>query len=121
MAIVSDSTKRAVEAKARDLIESYLRPNNVKPPPPDAQFNYIVDVTTKWHGKYFYFSAKYHCPGPNAITPSFESKYARLEYRGKERFALSFVRHTGEWIELYPNLTIDECLSPIKDEPFFQP
>ena len=121
MATVPDEVKKTIEAKAHDLLEGYLKPNNVKPPPPDAHFNYIVDISTKWHGKYFYFFARYHSPGPNAIQPFFESKFARLEYKGKDRFALSFARHTGEWIELYPNLTIDECLSSIRDEPFFQP
>ncbi len=121
MATVPSEAKRVVEAKAHDLIERHLKPNHVKSPPSDARFNYIVDIETKWHGKYFYFSAKYHSPGPNAISPFFESKFARLEYRGKDRFTLSFARHTGEWVQLYTGLTIDECLSSIKDEPFFQP
>ena len=121
MAKIPDGMKMTVETKARDLIEGYLKPNHVKLPPSDASFNYIVDITTKWHGKYFYLSARYHSPGPDAMSPFFESKFARLEYRGKDRFALSFARHTGEWIELYPGLTIDECLSSIRDEPLFQP
>ncbi|HLC04203.1 MAG TPA: hypothetical protein VJK02_14300 [Anaerolineales bacterium] len=34
-----------VEAKARELVESVLKPLHVKPPPEDERFNYIVDVS----------------------------------------------------------------------------
>jgi hypothetical protein len=42
-----------------------------------------------------------------------------MEYMGYGRFALSFMRYTGKWVELYTDLSIDECLSAIQDEPFF--
>jgi hypothetical protein len=37
------------------------------------------------------------------------------------RFALSFLRHTGRWVELYDALPVDECLKAIRDDPWFQP
>ena len=36
-----------VEAKAREVVESVLKPLHVKPPPDDERFNYIVDTGTK--------------------------------------------------------------------------
>ncbi len=44
-----------------------------------------------------------------------------MEYVGDGRFALAFMRHTGQWVELYEGLTVDECLKAIKDDPWFQP
>jgi seryl-tRNA synthetase len=32
-----------------------------------------------------------------------------------------FAPVTGEWIEVYPNLSLDKCLAAIKDDPFFSP
>jgi len=115
-------TKTVVEAKAQELVEKVLKPQHVQPPPESAQFNYIVDIYTKWYRNYFYFCARYACPGPNALAPFFETKFARLEYvGGNNQFNLSFMRHTGEWIELHANLSLDECLAAIKTEPFFIP
>jgi hypothetical protein len=118
---VRDAVKAELETKANKLVEEVLKPQHVKPPPSDARFNYIVDIFTKWHGGYFYFCATYACPGPNALSPRFETKFARLQPIGQDRFNLSFMRHTGRWIELYPGLTIDKCLEAIRDDPWFMP
>jgi hypothetical protein len=44
-----------------------------------------------------------------------------MEYAGDGKFALAFQRHTGQWIELYDALSVDECLKAIRDDPWFQP
>jgi len=118
---VPDTIKLEVEAKARELIESILKPEHVKAPPKDKNSNYIVDVYSKWYRNYFYFCSKYACPGPNAISPYFEAKFARLEYVGNGRFNLSYMRHTEKWWEIYFELSIDECIAVIRDEPLFLP
>ncbi|MCL4466750.1 MAG: hypothetical protein M1389_12130 [Chloroflexi bacterium] len=110
-----------VEAKTRELVESVLKPLHVKPPPDDERFNYIVDIGTKWYRSYFYLFATYRSPGPTALSPSFEAKFVRLEYTGANHFSLAFMRHTGQWIEVYSDLSVDQCLQAIKDDPFFIP
>jgi hypothetical protein len=116
-----NSLKADLEAKAADLIENVLKPKHVLPPPKDARYNYIIDIGAKWYRNYFYFFSTYACPGPNALSPTFESKFARMEYLGYARFALSFMRHTGEWVGLYESLSVDECLKAIQDDPWFVP
>lgn len=118
---VSASIKAEVQRKAEELIEATLKPQYLKPPPKNARFNYIGDIYTKWYRHYFYFCAKYCVPGPNALAPDFEAKFARLEYAGRNTFNLAFMRHTGEWIEVYPGLSLDQCLSAIQGDPMFQP
>jgi hypothetical protein len=113
--------KREVETKANALVESVLAPQHVQPPPEDPQFNYIESLYTKWYHSYFYFCAHYIVAGPNAIMPSFEHKFARLTYLGGARFSLSAMRYTGEWIEIFPDLTLDECLDAVRDDPWFYP
>lgn len=117
---VPESIKIEVETKADELIESFLKPEYIKPPPEDMRFNYVVDIYTKWYRNYFYFYAKYACLGPNAISPFFESKFARMEYAGDGLFNLSYMRHTGQWFEIFQDLSVDECLETIKDFPHFQ-
>ena len=115
------SLKAEVEAKAADLIENVLKPKHVLPPPKGERFNYIIDIGARWYRNFFYFFSTYACPGPNALSPTFESKFARMEYLGNATFALYFMRHTGEWVGLYDALTVDECLKAIEDDPWFVP
>jgi len=39
----------------------------------------------------------------------------------KNWFNLSYMWHTGKWWEIYPDLTLDECMDAIRDEPHFMP
>jgi hypothetical protein len=95
-ASVTASIKAEVEAKARALIENVLKPKYVEPPKEGEQLNYIADIGAKWFRNYFYFFSVYACPGPNALSPTFESKFARMEPLGDGKFALYFKRHTGD-------------------------
>ena len=118
---VPEALKREVETKANALVESVLKPLHVKEPGPDPQLNYIESLYTKWYHSYFYFCAHYIVAGPYAMMPSFEHKFARLTYIGGGRFSLAAMRHTEEWMEIFPDLTLDECLASIRDDPWFHP
>ena len=118
---VPPRVKADVQQKANELVEAALKPKHIQraPAPNQFQHNYLADIYTKWYRHYFYFCAKYCVPGPNALMPLFEAKFARLEYSRVNRFKLSFMRHTGEWVEVYSDLTLKECLAAIRDDPFF--
>jgi hypothetical protein len=120
-ASVTASMKTEVETKATELIEKVLKPKHVLPPKQDEHFNYIIDIGAKWYRNNFYFFAVFACPGPNAISPSFEWKFARMEPLGGEKFALYAMRHTGkEWVGVLDALSVDECMSAIRDDPWFE-
>lgn len=121
-ASVTGSIKAEVETKARDLIDNVLKPKHVLPPPVGAQFNYIIDIQAKWYRNYFYFSSIYACPGPNALFPTFESKFARMEPLGDGKFALYGMRYTGkEWVGVLDARSVDDCMKAIQDDPWFAP
>ena len=86
-----DDIKAEVDAKASELVETFLKPTYIKPPPKDQRWNYIIDLFTKWHRSFFYFCSTYACPGPNALSPTFESRFARMEYVGEGRFNLAYL------------------------------
>ena len=113
--------KDEVDTRAKELIEKVLKPKHLQPPPKGHRLNYITDITTNWLGSKLYFISVYACPGPNAFSPSFETKFARMDYVGDGKFCVSFMRHTGKWVELYEALTVDECVKAIKDDPWFVP
>jgi hypothetical protein len=118
---VPDSIKVELEAKAAKLIEAVLKPKHIQPPPAREQFNYVTDIGAKWHSNSFYFISTYTCPGPNAISPTFESKFAPMEYLGDGRFAPCFMRHTGEWVGIYDALSVDQSMKAIQDDEWFVP
>jgi len=122
---VSGIVKVELEAKATELIDTVLKPEHIKPPPKNAKWNHIVDLYTKWHRNYFYFCAKYACPGPNAMSPYFEMGFARLKYTGsiggQSRFDLAYMRHMGRWWEIMHGLTLEQCLAEIREGGLFDP
>ena len=118
---IPDAIKTDLEMKSANLIENVLKPKHVVPQKPDMEFNYVSDVGTKWFRKYFYFFSTYTCPGPNALSPAFESDFARMEYLGAGRFSLSFHRHTDKWVKLYAVQTVHECLKAIEEDAWFTP
>src|SRR5471032_962488 len=109
-ASLPDTVKDEVDTKAKELIEKVLKPNHIKSPPEGSESNYIMAITTNWIGSTCYFISIYACPGPNAISPTFEEKFARMEHIGDAKFTLSFMRHTGKWVELFTGISVDDCL-----------
>jgi hypothetical protein len=110
-----------VQHRAQELIDSTFKPRYIQPPPQKPQFNYLVDIYSQWRGPFFYFCSKYCSPGPHALSPSFESKFARLQYAGDERFNLAYFRHTGQWWEVAQLLSLEECLARIEEGNIFTP
>jgi hypothetical protein len=120
---VPKNTKVIVQQKADELVEKVLKPKHIQTPPAPDEFqrNYIVDIYTKWYRHYFYFFAKYNVPGPNALTPFFEVRFARLAYIQDNQFNMAFMRYTGEWVEVYQDLSFEQCLDAVENDPFFEP
>ena len=118
---VPNSVKVELSRKVQQLINDHLRPEHVKPPPKKPQFNYITDLFTKWYQSYFYFCATYACPHPDALSPTFETRFARMGYQEENRFNLSYMRHNGQWNEILFALSVEECLDAIREDPHFFP
>ena len=99
-----DSLRTELEAKANDLIVNVLKPKHILPPTKDEQSNYIIDIGMQWYRNYFYFVSTYACPGPNAVSPTFESKFARMELLGDGKFAALFHASHGRvgWVVRRP-------------------
>ena len=118
---VPDTVKSMLKEKADKLIDDVIKPQHVEPTPTTHDFNYIADINSKWSRNYFYFYATYNCPSPNAISPSFETKFARMEYVENNKFNLAYLKHTEKWFEVFQDLSIDDCLELIEEDPTFLP
>ncbi|MCG6878264.1 MAG: hypothetical protein LJE96_03830 [Deltaproteobacteria bacterium] len=118
---IPDAIKNEVKQKADTLIDRVLKPKYIEPPPKDNDFNYLVDIFSKWYRTYFYFCAKYNCPSPNAMSPSFTNNFARLEYLERDKFNLAYMRHTNQWFEIGFDWSLEQCLDEIENMPHFIP
>ena len=65
--------------------------------------------------------ARYACPGPNALSPFFDTGFARLEYLNNDLFSVAYMRHTGEWWQVRTDMTLAGALEAIRTEPIFHP
>ena len=115
---VSDDIKATVNDKASKVVE-LLRQKHINPANNKEGFNYIVDIYSKWYRSYFYLCSKYETNSNDAIYPSYEVKFARMEYVDNHKFNLSYMRHTGKWQEIYQDLSVDECFDVILNEGLF--
>ncbi|MEK6793083.1 MAG: hypothetical protein AABX96_00665 [Nanoarchaeota archaeon] len=122
---ITERMRKEIEDKSRPIIER-LKKEYVKKLPKKLDCNYIVDIYSKWIQRRFYLCSKYICP-KDAIFPWFENKFARLEYTGKKinnnnnKFQLFFMRHTGEWIKVLEDKSLNMCLKEIETSPWFVP
>ena len=117
---IPDLIKEEIAAESRKLVDT-LRVQHIKPPPEGVDFSYVTEIYVKWYRNSLYFCAQYCCRASNCIAPSFETKFARIEYISNGRFNLSYMRHTGKWCEMYLGLSLAECLESIRTEPHFMP
>ena len=112
--------KIAITTACESLIADVLLPKYLPEVTP-TEFNYPIAIYGKWHGNKYRFITRYRSDQSGSFTCEFEAPFARLEYVSRDRFDLSYQRHTGEWYCLYQCITLNEALALIADGMHFQP
>jgi hypothetical protein len=115
----SESEKKSIQDYFQPLVEDFKKQYISKNP--NREFNYLVDVYSKWFQNYFYLCEKLKSEHPNRLADEFEIKFVRLKTTGKNLFDFSYFRHTNQWHLVAVNLTLDECKEMILSNPVFQP
>ena len=113
--------RQEVETRARELIETVFKPRHVRNAPEHPEWNYVTDIIGRWHRGFFYFVSVYACPGPEALSPTFEAPFTRIRHVAGGRFDLAYMRHTDQWWELHHGLTLDETFTAIREQMHFWP
>jgi hypothetical protein len=114
-----EALKQRVQEQGDRLVDEVLKQRFVREGPEHPGYNYVVNVFTRWFRSWFYLCAEWRSPSPDALSEGFETRFARLEYAGGDRFDLAFMRYTGEWITVYDSMTAEEALAAVRDDPFF--
>jgi len=116
---LTESEKIEIQNYFQPLIDGfkkqYIQEN------PDKEFNYLIDVYSKWYQNYFYLCEKFKSEHPNRLVDEFEEKFVRLKFTAKNQFEFSYFRHTGQWFLVADGLTMEDCRDMILSNPNFQP
>jgi hypothetical protein len=115
-----ETEKAAIIAACNRFIAEVLKPRFLPEIRP-TKFNYPIDIYGKWHGNKFRFIERFRSDSPDAIEPEFDAPFARLEYVGRDRFDLSYHRHTGQWWCLYQFIPLAEALQLMEEDGHFHP
>ena len=116
---LSEADKQTIQEYFQPLVQSFKKKCILKNP--NKEFNYVVDIYTKWYQNGFYLCEKYKSEHENRIADEFEAKIVRMKYVGKDRFNFSYFRHTGQWHLVAEALSLKDCKEMILSNPNFQP
>ena len=115
-----ENEKHAISRSCQAFIEQVLKPRFLPEIRP-THFNYPIEIFGKWHGEKYRFIQRFRNDREDALEPEFDSPFARLEYVSRDRFDLSYFRHTGKWWTVYRRVSLAEALSLLETEGIFHP
>lgn len=116
---ITDAQKNAVTIFFEPLVRQFKK--ELQKRETDKQYNYTVDIYTKWYQNFFYFCEKNISESGGKITGEFETKFVRLAFVSENNFNFSYFRHTGQWHLVIENISLGDCLEMIIGNPNFQP
>ena len=120
-ATIPAALKVTVTERVNELLTDVLAPRHLIPRPPDYRWGHPVALYCRWWRSSCYLCATYRHLHPNSDPVDIEECFVRLAYRGRDRFALAYFRHTGRWQTVYPDLTLAACIQAIATYEFFWP
>ena len=102
--------KSAITAACEQFIADVLK-RRFQPAICPTEFNYPIAICGKWHGNKYRFITRFRSDDPGSSEPEFEAPFARLEYVSRDRFDLSYHRHTGEWLCIFQRVSLTQAWS----------
>ena len=116
----SEVEKLSIASACEKFIEEVLQPQFLPKIRPTT-FNYPIAIYGKWFGNKYRFITRFRSGSPESIDTEFEAPFTRLEYVGRDRFNLSYLRHTGQWFCLFRSVSLAEALDTIEGMGHFHP
>ncbi len=116
---VTDEIKEKITNFFNPLVEEYRE--QIKNIVPNKEYPYAIEVYTKWVQSYFYFGCVLKLDFENRIADKVDDKFARLEFVDNNLFNIAYKRHTGSWFQIATNLSLEEALVCLRNDPMLQP
>jgi hypothetical protein len=112
--------KLAITSACEKFIAEVFRPRFLPEIRP-TKFNYPIAIYGKWFGSKYRFITRFRSDPSDSIEVEFEVPFTRLEYVSRDRFDLSYHRHTGQWFRIFRSVSLAEALELIEGQGHFHP
>ena len=106
--------KRAIVDACEAFIAKVLKPRFLPEIKPSDRFNYAIDIRGDWRAGRYRFMRRYRAGGGPNDGEEFDAPFARVDRLGRDRFAICWMRHTGEWMPFQSGLTLAEAFELIQ-------
>ena len=121
---LTSEDKTAIAETCQRFIDDVLKPRFLPEVQP-TQFNYPVDIFGKWRGSKYSFIQRYRSGFEDNCGEEFNAPFCRLDHEeeciDEIRFNMMWPRHTGQWMCLHTDVSLQDALQIIETSPRFQP
>jgi hypothetical protein len=118
---IDEIEKRSITHACEAFIDKVLKPRFLPEIRPNDRFNYPIDIRGDWRAGRYRFMQRYRVGGGPNDGQEFDAPFARLDRLGKDRFAIYWMRHTGEWMPFEAGVTLAEAFELIETVNVLQP
>jgi hypothetical protein len=118
---IDEMEKRAVIHACEAFIDKVLKPRFLPEIKPSDRFNYPIEIHGDWRAGRYRFIQRYRVGGGPTDGQEFDAPFARIDRMGRDRFAIYWMRHTGEWLPFEMGVTLVEALRSIETVELLQP
>ena len=121
---LSRAEKDYIAATCRRFIDERLKPRFLPEVRP-TEFNYPVDLHGRWRGRSYSFLTRYRSGFSENLGEEFDAPFARLDHIeekvGRVVFDVMWPRHTGRFLPLRSEATLEEAFAIIAEEGLLWP
>jgi hypothetical protein len=115
-----EAEKRAIIAACEALIRDMLKPR-LLPEIRPTEWNYPIDIRGVWKGGRYRFIKRFRSGFAENRGEEFDSPFARIDRMGPDNFDIYWMRHTGQWWQLYTGKPLAEALHIVATDPVLRP
>lgn len=119
--VVPKDAKQEIIEVCEKFVATSLVPRVVREFNPRLKRQQCVGISLKLHKNFFRFSARIKDTRDDVIESAYDIPFARIEYRGPDRFLCAYMGYNGEWVDFtfgQPE-SLSECFKLIVEQPHF--
>jgi len=120
-AAIDEREKRAIVDACDAFIANVLKPRFLPEIRPSDRSNYPIDMRGDWRAGRYRFMQRYRVGGGPNDGQEFDAPFARLDRMAPDRFAVYWMRHTGQWLPFEMGVTLAEALRSIETVELLHP
>jgi hypothetical protein len=119
-AAADDLEKQAIIAACKTFIRDVLTPRFLPEIRP-SEWNYVIGIHGAWMAGRYRFMQRYRSGMEHNLGEEFDAPFARIDSRGRDRFDIYWMRHTGKLEPVHAAVTLAEALRLLETDKVLHP